>query len=85
MPHFGVITIEPRPSMLRILADGSGAVDFVYHLDLPALTRAVDAVAAHKRGRWSPGQTFNRLMRQKRLRDLDELVAEVMRVASPNG
>ncbi|WP_353889670.1 NgoMIV family type II restriction endonuclease, partial [Campylobacter coli] len=31
MPHFAVITREPRPAMLRILADGSGAVDCVYH------------------------------------------------------
>lgn len=82
MPHFGVITIEPRPAMLRILADGSGAVDFVYHLDLAALSASIAAVAEGRRypDRWSPGQTFNRLMRQKRLRDFDELVHEVMRV-----
>jgi hypothetical protein len=80
MPHFGVITIEPRPHMLRILADGSGAVDFVYHLDLSALSTAMAAVADRKRGRWSPAETYNRLMRQKRLRDFDDLVREVMRV-----
>ncbi len=82
MPHFGVITIEPRPAMLRILADGSGAVDFVYHLDLSALAASIAAVAERRRNpaRWSPGQTFNRLMRQKRLRDFDELVHEVIRV-----
>ena len=80
MPHFGVITVEPRPAMLRILADGSGAVDFVYHLDLAALSESIADVAKRKRGSWSPGQTFNRLMRQKRLRDFDELVHEVMRV-----
>jgi len=83
MPHFGVITVEPRPHMLRILADGSGAVDFVYHLDLSALSDSIATVASRKTAGWSPARTFNRLMRQKRLRDFDELVAEVMRVPSP--
>lgn len=83
MPHFGVITIEPRPAMLRILADGSGAVDFVYHLDLPALAESIQTVARGRGRRWSPGQIFNRLMTQKRLRDYDDLVAEVMRVPAP--
>lgn len=82
MPHFGVITIEPRPAMLRILADGSGAVDFVYHLDLSALSDSITAVAERKPSNWSPAQTFNRLMRQRRLRDFDDLVHEVMRVPS---
>jgi hypothetical protein len=82
MPHFGVITIEPRPAMLRILADGSGAVDFVYHLDLAALTDSIAAVAKRNRVGWSPAQIFSRLMRQNRLRDFDDLVREVMRVPS---
>ncbi len=82
MPHFGVITIEPRPAMLRILADGSGAIDFVYHLDLAALSDSIDTVARRRGPRWSPGQIFNRLMMQKRLRDYDDLVYEVMRVPS---
>jgi hypothetical protein len=80
MPHFAVVTIEPRPSMLRILADGSGAVDFVYHLDLPALTASITEVAKQKPASWSPGRTFARLMRQNRLRDFDQLVSEIGRV-----
>ncbi|MBN3512861.1 type II site-specific deoxyribonuclease [Mycolicibacterium septicum] len=84
MPHFGVITMEPRPSMLRILADGSGAIDYVYHLDLPALSATINSVAESKPARWSPKQTFGRLMRQKRLRDFDELVYEVSRVPGPD-
>ncbi|MGV0747556.1 NgoMIV family type II restriction endonuclease [Mycolicibacter minnesotensis] len=84
MPHFGVLTIEPRPSMLKILADGSGAVDYVYHLDLPALEAAIEAVARDKPRRWSPHQTFRRLMKQRRLRDFDQLVCEVMRVPPPS-
>ena len=78
MPHFAVITMEPRPSMLKILADGSGAIDCVYHLHLPALIEAVEVqrkkrTSAHGRP-WSPGVTFDRLIRQRRLRDYDELV-----------
>ncbi|WP_431235123.1 NgoMIV family type II restriction endonuclease [Mycolicibacterium psychrotolerans] len=84
MPHFGVITIEPRPSMLKILADGSGAIDYVYHLDLPTLTEMLDDVAERKPARWSPRETYGRIMRQARLRDFDRLVYEVMRVPSPD-
>lgn len=80
MPHFGVITMEPRPAMLKILADGSGAIDYVYHLDLPGLETTLDAVSQDKPPRWSPHKTFRRLMTQRRLRDWDQLVDEVMRV-----
>jgi hypothetical protein len=79
MPHFAVVTIEPRPSMLRILADGSGAVDWVYHLDLPALEDAINAESERTRNpeSWSPRKTFDRLMAQRRLKDFDELVRQV--------
>lgn len=92
MPHFAVITMEPRPAMLRLLADGSGSIDCVYHLDLPSLRSAVEDVEAArtaKRGRsisWGPRETLERLIRQRRLRDYDDLVTEVVRVppAGPN-
>lgn len=81
MPHFAVITMEPRPAMLRILADGSGAVDCVYHLNLGALERAVRADAsAGTTGRSSPLDTFERLLAQRRLRDYDDLIEELGRV-----
>jgi hypothetical protein len=82
MPHFAVVTIEPRPAMLKILGDGSGSVDCVYHLDLPALTRAWDRLAAaqKKPHTWSPYRSFRRLVQQRRLRDYDELVNEVLRI-----
>lgn len=85
MPHFAVVTIEPRPAMLKILADGSGAVDWVYHLDLPALEATIDALAARERRpeSWSPRMTFDRLMGQRRLRDFDELVRQVRQLPSP--
>lgn len=80
MPHFAVITMEPRPSMLKILADGSGAVDYVYHLNLPALIQAVETVRSKpdKKSTWSPGLTFDRLLHQRRLRDYDDLVKAVL-------
>lgn len=86
MPHFGVVTMEPRPAMLKILGDGSGAVDCVYHLNLPALEQAMSTLA--ERGRrnprtWSPMQTFQRLLRQRRLRDYDDLLEEVSRLPAP--
>ena len=79
MPHFGVITIEPRPAMLRILADGSGAVDFVYHLDPrrspTQLTcgGAKGGLAGHRANLQPPHEA-------EALRGFDELVHEVMRV-----
>jgi len=77
MPHFAVVTMEPRPYMLNLLGGGSGDVDCVYHLDVPALTEAVDAVygktAQRRRGR----DQFRRLVQQRRIRDYDDLVDEI--------
>ena len=82
MPHYAVLTMEPRPAMLKILADGSGAIDCVYHLDLAALGRAVDACANRRKDAsgWSPKVTFERIVRQGRIRDYDDLVEEILRV-----
>ncbi|MFJ4171668.1 NgoMIV family type II restriction endonuclease [Paenarthrobacter sp. NPDC089714] len=81
MPHYAVITMEPRPAMLKILADGSGSVDYVYHLDLPALKRAMKKVRAQRRSnKWSPGDTFDRLLNQGRIRDYDQLVDAVKNI-----
>jgi hypothetical protein len=82
MPHYAVITMEPRPAMLKILADGSGSIDCVYHLDLPALSRAIDTVRVLRGPKWSPGQTFDRLVQQRRLRDYDDLVDAVRNIPS---
>ncbi|GGK94350.1 NgoMIV family type II restriction endonuclease [Mangrovihabitans endophyticus] len=80
MPHFAVVTMEPRPSMLKILGDGSGSVDCIYHLDLPALEQAMETLVdlPRRRGRkWAPMQTFRRLIAQRRLLDYDELLEEL--------
>lgn len=86
MPHYAVITIEPRPSMLKIIGDGSGAVDCVYHLHLPALTQAVETAAqrSNNPATWPPAVTFRRLVAQGRLRDYDDLVTEVQTLAQPS-
>ncbi|MEX5301921.1 NgoMIV family type II restriction endonuclease [Kocuria sabuli] len=80
MPHYAVITMEPRPAMLKIIADQSGSVDYVYHLDLPALIRAMKRVKSGKPANWSPGLTFDRLLKQGRIRDYDELVSAVQAI-----
>jgi hypothetical protein len=48
MPHFAAVTMEPRPYFLNILGGGSGEIDCVYHLDLPALDLAIEATCAGK-------------------------------------
>ena len=74
MPHFAVVTMEPRPYMLNLLGGGSGEVDCVYHLDLPALRTAIAETCVGNPRRRGTLETFNRLVAQRRLRDWDELV-----------
>jgi hypothetical protein len=80
MPHYAVITMESRPSMLRILADGSGSIDCVYHLNLPALARAIDTFRDGSRAERLQASMFDRMLQQRRLRDYDDLVAVVERL-----
>lgn len=75
MPHFAAVTMEPRPSMLALLGRGSGDLDCVYHLNLHALSDAIDDYCsgpAH-RARLEIRDKFRRLRDQRRLRDYDEL------------
>jgi hypothetical protein len=88
-PHFAVVTMEPRSSMLRILADGS-SVDCVYHMDLPALRASAEDEERRKqqaptralRGSWKPRVALERMVAQGRIRDYDDLVREVMLLPS---
>ncbi|MDJ0379644.1 NgoMIV family type II restriction endonuclease [Streptomyces sp. G-G2] len=75
MPHFATVTMEPRPSMLALLGRGSGEIDCVYHLNLPALSQAIDEYCAgnQPRARLGIRDNFRRLCDQRRLRDYDEL------------
>jgi hypothetical protein len=77
MPHFALITMEPRPAMLALVADGSGSVDVVYHLALPALIDTVEELAEGRGPAWSPAITLRRLVAQGRVRDYGALVAQV--------
>jgi hypothetical protein len=78
MPHYAVLTMEPRPAMLQLIASGSGAVDCVYHLALPELRRATERLEALRgSGSWRVRHTLERLVAQRRVRDYDDLVAEV--------
>jgi hypothetical protein len=73
MPHVAAVTMEPRPSLLNMLARGSGALDCVYHPDLQALAEAIDDVCSTPGQRWNRDE-FHRLVDQRRIRDYDELV-----------
>ncbi|MEV0363978.1 NgoMIV family type II restriction endonuclease [Nocardia fusca] len=81
MPHYAVLTMEPRPSMLRLVAYGSGSVDCVYHLALQELREAAKVLEA-RRGlqNWPPRVLLERMVAQGRIRDYCELVAEVQRL-----
>lgn len=76
MPHYAAVTMEPRPSLLKMLCGGSGDLDCVYHLHLPALAAAIDEVYGSKSDRTSKRivADFSRLVEQRRVRDYDELV-----------
>jgi hypothetical protein len=81
MPHYAVLTMEPRPSMLRLLAYGSGSLDCVYHLALDELRRGATLLAT-KRGNpdWPPRMLLERMVLQGRVRPYRALVDEVRRL-----
>lgn len=83
MPHYAVLTMEPRPAMLRLIAYGSGSVDCVYHLALSELRQAAKVLEA-RRGvsSWPPRVLLERMVSQGRVRAYGELVAEVQRLPS---
>lgn len=81
MPHYAVLTMEPRPSMLKLLAYGSGAVDCVYHAALPELRAAAERRVSDEGHTQAKRQQelLELMVEQRRLRDYDELVDEVLR------
>jgi hypothetical protein len=80
MPHFAVVTMEPRPAMLRLVAYGSGAVDCVYHLALPELRRAAQRIEDRRGRTWGPRVYLERMIAQGRVRPFGDLVDEVRRL-----
>lgn len=67
--------------MLNLLGGGAGDVDCAYHLDVPPLTEAVDAVYGKTVQRMRGRDQFHRLVDQRRIRDYDDLVAEIQALA----
>lgn len=79
-PHVAVLTMAPRPAMLRLLAYESGAVDCVYHRALDEVRRSADQLADRRGERWPPRASLERMVAQRRLRPYRDLVAEVLRL-----
>lgn len=78
MPHYAVVTMEPRPSMLKLLADGSGSVDCVYHVAFDALCAAAHSFSSQKiPGMAKQLQALDRMISQKRIRPFSSLSAEL--------
>lgn len=82
MPHYAAITMEPRPSMLELLAYGSGALDCVYHVALPELMRAAAAIEGRRSTKPIREQrsSLELMVAQGRLRSYGQLVTEVSRL-----
>lgn len=80
MPHYAVLTMEPRPAMLKLIAYGSGSVDCVYHLALPELRAAASALEASRGEPWPPRTLLERMVAQRRVRPYQDLIAEVERL-----
>ena len=85
MPHYAVLTMEPRPSMLKLIAYGSGAVDCIYHLALPELREAAIRIESTKKTKagaagWPQRLMLERMITQGRIRSYQQLVDEVQRL-----
>ena len=83
MPHYAVLTMEPRPSMLRLLAYGSGSLDCVYHLALDELVLAAKTLATKRnKADWPARMLLERMVLQDRIRPYQALVDEVKRLSA---
>lgn len=77
MPHFATVTIEPRPSMLKLLTDTSGSIDCVYHVAYHSLIAAGKDLIELGHRIEPQYNDLQRMIRQGRLKPLDALVREV--------
>jgi hypothetical protein len=81
MPHYVVLTMEPRPAMLKLIAYGSGSVDCVYHVALPELRQAARALEEHRGPKvWPQRAMLERMVAQGRIRSYSQLAGEVRRL-----
>lgn len=68
LPHIVVVTGEPLPSRLSLLASGTGDIDCMYHIALYELMAAVKDY-----GRDDICDTLSTLIEGKRLKDISDL------------
>ena len=71
LPHIVVVTGEPLPSRLALLALGTGDLDCVYHFALYELMDAVNEFGSQ--GREDIAETLQNLVDGKRLKDISDL------------
>ncbi|MBN1922314.1 MAG: restriction endonuclease [Anaerolineae bacterium] len=67
-PHIAIVTAEPLPSRIASIALGTGDIDYVYHMALYELQKAVEEINDE-----SLSDIFNLLVQGKRLRDISDL------------
>lgn len=67
-PHIAIVTAEPLPSRIASVALGTGDVNYVYHMALYELQKAVSDI-----GDETLSDLFNLLVEGKRLRDISDL------------
>jgi len=68
MPHFVLVTMEPLPSRLASVAQGTGEIDCVYHAALDELILAARRAAPEREK-----TMLQRLIDGRRLRDISDL------------
>lgn len=67
-PHIAIVTAEPLPSRIASIALGTGDVDYVYHMALYELQKAIGEINDE-----SLSDIFSLLVQGKRLRDISDL------------
>lgn len=67
-PHIAIVTAEPLPSRIASVALGTGDVDYVYHMALYELQKAIEEIKDE-----SLSDIFSLLVQGKRLRDISDL------------
>lgn len=67
-PRIVAVTAEPMPTRIASLALGTGDIDCVYHIALPELQEAIDAVKNHDQA-----DMLRTLVEGRRLRDISDL------------
>lgn len=77
-PHIVLVTLEPLPSRLGSIAQGTGDVDCVYHAALPELRGGIEQLARGDAGWATERRILEALANGGRLRDLSDLPLDLM-------